>query len=210
MPPSRPSAPPSTTTSGAGHLTESTRQKPIMPIATVERGMTADSLHACRATSCAATRPCTCYICSEDHGRTAGKKKGEKKRKKDRTSRQIQAGIGHSAPAHRGGQVQNRIRRRHVLRGKIEHSSEAEQPRTDGGPSRQGKACQLRRGRGLAGAHRSRHPKKERCNKIQTAMFTRSQLGRNTRRSRWVTHATVSADRLQSCAALAGRRRCRC
>ena len=37
--------------------------------------------------------------------------------------------------------------------GKIQHSSEAEQPRTDGGPSRQGKACQHRRGRGLAGAH---------------------------------------------------------
>ena len=55
-----------------------------------------------------------------------------------------------------------------MRRGKIEHSSEAEQPRTDGGPGRQGKACQHRRGRGLAGAHRSRHPKKERCNKIQT------------------------------------------
>ena len=48
----------------------------------------------------------------------------------DRTSRQTQAGIGHSAPAHRGGHVQNRISRRQVRRGKIEHSSEAEQPRT--------------------------------------------------------------------------------
>ena len=37
-----------------------------------------------------------------------------------------------------------------------------------GGPGRQGKVCQHRRGRGLAGAHRSRHPNKERCNKIQT------------------------------------------
>ena len=36
----------------------------------------------------------------------------EKKEKTDRTSRQTQAGIGHSAPAHRGGHVQNRIRRR--------------------------------------------------------------------------------------------------
>ena len=56
-----------------------------------------------------------------------------KKKKKitDRTSRQTQAGIGHSAPAHRGGHVQNRNSRRQVRRGKIEHSSEAEQPRTD-------------------------------------------------------------------------------
>ena len=89
-------------------------------------------------------------------------------KKTDGTSRQTQAGIGHSAPEHRGRHVQNRIRRRQVRRGKIEHSSKAEQPRTDGGPGRQGKACQHRRGRGLAGAHRSRHPKKERRNKIQT------------------------------------------
>ena len=90
------------------------------------------------------------------------------RKKTDRTSRQTQAGIGDSAHAHRGGHVQNRIRRRQVRRGKIEHISSAEQPRTDGGSGRQGKACQHRRGRGLAGAHRSRHPKKERCNKIQT------------------------------------------
>ena len=51
-----------------------------------------------------------------------------KKQKTDRTSRQTQAGIGHSAPANRGGQVQNRSRRRQVRRGKIEHSSQAEQP----------------------------------------------------------------------------------
>ena len=62
----------------------------------------------------------------------------QKKKKKigyhatsDRTSRQTQAGIGHSAPAHRGGHMQNRISRRQVRRGKIEHSAEAEQPRTD-------------------------------------------------------------------------------
>ena len=53
------------------------------------------------------------------------------KKKTDRTSRQTQVGIGHSAPAHRGGHVQNRISRRQVRRGKIEHNSEAEQPRTD-------------------------------------------------------------------------------
>ena len=94
----------------------------------------------------------------------------KKRKKKNRTSRQTQAGIGHSAPAHRVGHVHNRIRRRQVRRGKIEDSSEAEQPRTDGGPGRQGKARQHRRVRGLqlAGAHRSQHPKKERCDKIQT------------------------------------------
>ena len=90
----------------------------------------------------------------------------KKRKRTDRTSRQTQAGIGHSAHAHRGGHMQNRIRRRQVRRGKIEHSSEAEQPRTDGGPGRQ--AGLHRRGWGLAGAHRSRHPKKARCNKIQT------------------------------------------
>ena len=42
-------------------------------------------------------------------------------KKTDRTSRQTQAGIGHSAPAHRGGHMQNRISRRQVRRGKIEH-----------------------------------------------------------------------------------------
>ena len=54
-----------------------------------------------------------------------------KKKKKDRTSRQTQAGIGYSTPAHRDGHMQNRISRRQVRRGKIEHSAEAEQPRTD-------------------------------------------------------------------------------
>ena len=52
-------------------------------------------------------------------------------KKTDRTSRQTQAGIGHSAPAHRGEHMQNRISRRQVRRGKIEHSAEAEQPRKD-------------------------------------------------------------------------------
>ena len=38
----------------------------------------------------------------------------------------------------------------------------------DGGPGRQAKARQHRRGRGLAGAHRRRHTKRERRDKIQT------------------------------------------
>ena len=38
----------------------------------------------------------------------------------------------------------------------------------DGGPGRQVKACQHRRGRGLAGAHRRRHTNQEHCDKIQT------------------------------------------
>ena len=35
-----------------------------------------------------------------------------KEKKTDRTSRQTQAGIGHSAPAHRGGHMRDRISRR--------------------------------------------------------------------------------------------------
>ena len=46
--------------------------------------------------------------------------KKKKKKKTDRTSRQTQAGIGHSTPAHRGGHMQDRISRRQVRRGKIE------------------------------------------------------------------------------------------
>ena len=38
--------------------------------------------------------------------------------KQKRTSRQTQAGIGHSAPAHKGGHVQNRSRRREQRRGR--------------------------------------------------------------------------------------------
>ena len=41
----------------------------------------------------------------------------------------------------------------------------------DGGPGRQTKVCQHRRGRRLAGAHRRQHTKQERCNKIQTLQF---------------------------------------
>ena len=83
--------------------------------------------------------------------------------------------IGHHARPRRAsataplrGHVQNRIRRRQVRWGQIEHSSEAEQPRTDGGPGRQAKVCQHRRGGGLACAHRRRHTKEERCDKIET------------------------------------------
>lgn len=46
MPASKPRAPPSTTTTGAGHFTESTRQNAVIPMATVVRGITADALHA--------------------------------------------------------------------------------------------------------------------------------------------------------------------
>ena len=42
----------------------------------------------------------------------------DQKKRTDRTSRQTQVGIGHSAPAHRGRQVQNRIRHRQVRWGK--------------------------------------------------------------------------------------------
>ena len=42
-----------------------------------------------------------------------------RKKKTYRTSCQTQAGIGHCAPANRGGHVQNRSRRRQGLRGKI-------------------------------------------------------------------------------------------
>ena len=38
-------------------------------------------------------------------------------KKTDMTSRLTHAGIGHSAPVHRGGHVQNRIRRRQALPG---------------------------------------------------------------------------------------------
>ena len=38
----------------------------------------------------------------------------------------------------------------------------------DGGPGRQAKACQLRRGQGLTGAHRRQHAKQECCDKILT------------------------------------------
>ena len=83
--------------------------------------------------------------------------------------------VGHHARPRRAsataplcGHVQNRIRRRQVRWGQIEHSSEAEQPRTDGGPGRQAKVCQHRRGGGLACAHRRRHTKEERCDKIET------------------------------------------
>ena len=37
----------------------------------------------------------------------------------------------------------------------------------DGGPGRQVKACQHRRGRGLAGANRRRHTKQERRDNVQ-------------------------------------------
>ena len=45
--------------------------------------------------------------------------KKHRTKKADRTSRQTQACIGHSAPAHRGGHLKNRIRHGQALRGKV-------------------------------------------------------------------------------------------
>ena len=64
-------------------------------------------------------------------------------KKPDRTSRQTQAGIGHSTPAHRGGHVQYRSRRRQTCRGKVGPGPQAEQPRMDGGPGRQARGTTL-------------------------------------------------------------------
>ena len=63
---------------------------------------------------------------------------------KNRTSRHAQAAIGYSPPAHRGGHVQNRSRRREQRRGRQRTKPGAEQPRMDGRPSRKAKARQHR------------------------------------------------------------------
>ena len=68
------------------------------------------------------------YMYDTWHRSNGGK---PEKKPTDRTSRQTQAGIGHSAPAHRGGHVQNRIRRRQALRGKTGPGPQAEQPRME-------------------------------------------------------------------------------
>ena len=91
-----------------------------------------------------------------------------KRKKTDRTSRQTYAGIGQSTSAYMGGHVQNMIRCGQARRGKIGPGPLAEQPRMDGGPGRQAKVCQHRRGRGLAGAHRRRRTKQDRRDKIET------------------------------------------
>ena len=62
--------------------------------------------------------------------------------KKNRTSCQTQAAIGHSTPAHRGGHVHNRSRRREQRWGRQRTNPQAEQPRVDGRPSRKVKARQ--------------------------------------------------------------------
>ena len=85
-----------------------------------------------------------------------------------RASRQTQAGIGHSAPAHRGGHVQNRSRRREQRRGRQKTNPQAEQPRVDGRPSRKAKAHQRRLRRRQPRARRRRHTKQERSDKSQT------------------------------------------
>ena len=55
-----------------------------------------------------------------------------------------------------------------ALRGKFRPGPQAELPHMHRGPGRQAKACQHRRRRRLAGAHRRRHTKQERCDKVQT------------------------------------------
>ena len=69
--------------------------------------------------------------------RPAHTKKKKFKIKLNRTSRQTQVGIGHSAPAKRGGHVQNRSRRREQRQGRQRTRPQAEQPRMDGRTTRQ-------------------------------------------------------------------------
>ena len=88
--------------------------------------------------------------------RTAdGKQKKKKGQKRDRISRRTQAGIGHSAPAHRDGHVQNRSRRREQRRGRHRTNPQVEQPRVDVRPSRKMEVRQHARGRGQPGACRN-------------------------------------------------------
>ena len=76
--------------------------------------------------------------------------------------RQTQAGIGLSAQGRtRAKQAQASAPRQNQTRSEGGAT-------THGRRTRQAKACQHRRGRGLAGAHRRRHTKQERCDKIQT------------------------------------------
>lgn len=62
-----------------------------------------------------------------------------------RMSRQTQANVGHRVPTHRGGQVQNRSRRRELCRGKKRTRLQAEQPLYEWTEE----VCQRRRARGL-------------------------------------------------------------
>ena len=86
---------------------------------------------------------------------------GKKNREKDRTAHQTQAGIGHSAPAHRGGHVQNSRTRRELRQGRYKTKPHAAHPRVDGRPSRKAEVCERGRGRRRAGAGRRRHAKQE-------------------------------------------------
>ena len=71
----------------------------------------------------------TAWTGSQDHH--AHTTSEERRNKQERTSRQTQAGIDHSAPTHRGGDVQNRSRRREQPRGRYRTEPQAEQPRGD-------------------------------------------------------------------------------
>ena len=97
------------------------------------------------------------------------KLKQKHKPKTDRTSCQTQAGIGHSAPAHRGGHVQNKSRRREQRRGRYRTEPQLpRQPRVDGRPSSKARAHHHGRGRMQPGARRRRPTKQERRDKSQT------------------------------------------
>ena len=96
---------------------------------------------------------------------------------------QTQAGIGHSAPAHRGRRMQHQEQAHAGAPGTNRTGPEAEQRRADGGPSRKAKACQCGRGRGLAGALRRRHTKQECHDNIQT-------LQRHLRRGLMAQHGS--------------------
>ena len=97
---------------------------------------------------------------------------------KIQTSRQTQAGIGHSSPAHRGGHVQNRSRRGEQRRGRQRTSPSAEQPQTDGRPSRNAKACLHRlRLRRQPRARRRRHTKKKHLDQRQELQLYAPRVG---------------------------------
>ena len=88
---------------------------------------------------------------------------------KTRISRPTQAGICHSAPAHRGGHIQNMRRRGEQRRSRYRTEPQAEQPRADARPSRKVQTCrQHGSGRRQPGARRRRHTKQGCRDRSQT------------------------------------------